>query len=113
MTIIEISNPITHANPFVQAVTDALTDRFLNPHPEVVYDYDGNEVQIDWEYFTLESDVQAYLEDIKRQMDTKPISEVSVQTKHIVIIDAEDRDENEDLSPGDDDYHYNGIIKFD
>ena len=112
MTTITIQNPITSLNPFVEKTTEALKHGFLNPYPSVEYDYDGNEVQIDGEYFTLDRDVQAYLEDIDRQLDEKPIREVSVETRTLEIVEADDRPENEGLSSRDDGYEHNGLIRF-
>ena len=112
MKTITIQNPITCENPFVAEATQALKDGFLNPYPDVVYDYDGNEAQIDGEYYTLDADVQAYLEDIDRQIDTKPIRLVSVESRTIEIIDPDDRRENAGLSPSDDGWEYNGLIRF-
>ena len=112
MTRITICNPIMTPNPFVELAFEALRDSFLNPYPDVVYGYDGNEVQIDGEYFTLEPDVQSYLEDIERQIDELPIRQVSVRTETIEIIDAKDRPENEGLLPSDEAYEHNGLIRF-
>ena len=112
MTRITITNPIMTPNPFVELAFEALRHPFLNPYPDVVYEYDGNEVQIDGEYYTLEPDVQAYLEDIEDQIDQLPIKQVTVRTETIEIIDAKDRPENEGLSPSDKAYHHNGLIRF-
>ena len=111
MTTLTIQNPITCINPFVVEAEQALKNGF-NPYPSVLYDYDGNEVQIDGEYFTLAPEVQAYLEDIDRQLDEKPIREVSVESRTLEIVDADDRPENEGLSPSDEGWHYNGLIRF-
>lgn len=112
MKTITIENPILCLNPFVELTTEALQDNFLNPYPCVTYEYDGNEVEIDGEYFTLERDVQVYLEDIEHQIDELPIKQVSVEKRTIEIIDAKDRPENEGLSPRDASYHHNGLIRF-
>ena len=112
MATLTIHNPIMTPNPFVEKATEALQDRFLNPYPDVLYEYDGNEVQIDGEYYTLAPDVQNYLEDIERQIDELPIKQVSVRTETLEIIDAKDRAENEGLSPSDEAYHHNGLIRF-
>ena len=112
METITIQNPITCENPFVVEATRELTDNYLNPYPCVEYDYDGNEVQIDGEWYTLEPDVQRYLEDIDRQIDSVPIREVRVESRTLEIIDADDRTENDGLSPSDDDWKYNGLIRF-
>ena len=111
MATLTIQNPITCINPFVEEAVQALKNGF-NPYPSVLYDYDGNEVQIDGEYFTLEPDVQAYLEDIDRQLDEKPIREVSVEARTIEIIEPRDSPENEGLSPNDEGYEHNGLIRF-
>lgn len=112
MTTITIHNPIMTSNPFVEKATEALRDSFLNPYPCVFYEYDGNEVEINGEYYTLERDVQFYLEDIDRQIDELPIREVSVRTETLEIIDADERPENKGLSPSDDGYQHNGLIRF-
>ena len=62
--------------------------------------------------YTLAPDVQNYLEDIERQIDELPIKQVSVRTETLEIIDAKDRAENEGLSPSDEAYHHNGLIRF-
>lgn len=111
MTRITIKNPITCVNPFVENVSDALA-MGVDPYPSVYYDYDGNEVEIDGEYYTLESDVQAYLEDIDRQIDEVPIRQVYVETRTIEIVEAYERDENQGVSPSDDRYETNGLIRF-
>ena len=111
-TTFTITNPIMTPNPFVEKATEVLRHHFLNPYPDVVYEYDGNEVQIDGEYYTLEPDVQAYLEDIDCQIDQLPIREVTVRTETLEIVDAKDRAENEGLSPSDEGYHHNGLIRF-
>ena len=112
MATITITNPITCINPFVVEITRELTDGFIDPYPCVEYDYDGNEVQINGEYYTLDPDVQAYLEDIDRQLDEKPIREISVLARTFEIVEAYDLPENEGLSPSDDTYQHNGLIRF-
>ena len=111
MKTITITNPITCENPFVVEATRELTNGF-NPYPCVAYDYGDDEVQIDWEYYTLDRDVKAYLEDIDRQLDEKPIREVRVDSRTLEIIDAKDRPENEGLSQNCEDYKHNGLIRF-
>ena len=91
MTTITIQNPILSLNPFVEKTTEALEDRYCNPYPCVTYEYDGNVVEIDGVYYTLAPDVQAYLEDIERQIDEVPIKQVSVATRTLEIVDADDR----------------------
>ena len=112
MTTFTIHNPITSLNPFVDAVIEALKDNFCNPYPCVEYDYDGDEVQIDWEYYTLEPDVQAYFEDLGYQIDQLPIKQVCVRTETLEIVEAKNREENEGLSPRDEGYKHNGLIRF-
>ena len=112
METITIQNPITNLNPFVAEMTEALADPYCDPYPLVEYDYDGSEVEINGEYYTLDPDVQAYLEDIDRQIDEVPIKQVSVETRTLEKVDADDRTENEGLSPSDDDWEHNGLIRF-
>ena len=111
MITFTISNPITCINPFVAEATKALSFG-CDPYPIVRYDYDGSEVEIDGEWYTLDPDVQEYLEDIDRQLDEKPIREVNVLCQNIEIVESYDREENEGLSPSDDGYEQNGRIRF-
>ena len=111
MTTITIKTPITCVNPFVEKAKEVLSCGY-DPYPSVEYDYDGNEVEIDGEYYTLEPDVQAYLEDIDRQLDEVPIRQVYVETRTIEIVEAYDRPENQGLSASDDRYETNGLIRF-
>ena len=56
--------------------------------------------------------MQAYLEDIDRQLDEVPIREISVETQFIEIVEAYDRSENKGLSLSDDDYEHKRLNPF-